>query len=135
MNACNCNTSQLALFRPIFSIDQLPALLKDLTIDEIWKLIKHTTANRVDFQVTYFNVQIVLQLSVMQERLSVVLGNPINSESSTFNNYRAILIHQSIEDKTTASVCHSTNEYLTIATHNLQYVELSGTTLNQNLGI
>ena len=114
--------------------DQLADIVKDLTAEEIRRGTKLTPAIQVGFEATYYEVQIVLEVTVLQEGLSIVLGIPMNSKSSTFDIYRAIPLHQPNEDKTTASVYRFANEFLAIATDNSQYAELSGTTLSQCSG-
>ena len=114
--------------------DQLAAIVEDLTAEEIRRGTKLTPAIQVDFEATYYEVQIVLEVTVMQEGLSIVLDIPMNSKSSTFDVYRAIPFHQSNEDGTTASVYHFSHDFGAIATDNSQYAELSATTLRQCSG-
>ena len=114
--------------------DQLAAIAEDLTAEEIRRGTKLTPAIQVGFEATYYEVQIVLEVTVLQEGLSIVLGIPMNSKSSTFDVYRAIPLHQANEDGTTASVYRFSHEFVAIATGNSQYAELSATTLNQCSG-
>ena len=114
--------------------DQLAAIVEDLTAEEIRRGTKLTPAIQVGFEATYYEVQIVLEVTVLQEGLSIVLGIPMNSKSSTFDVYRAIPLHQPNEDGTTASVYRFSHEFVAIATDNSQYAELSATTLNQCSG-
>ena len=74
--------------------DQLAAIVDDLTAEEIRRGPKLTPAIQVGFEATYYEVQTVLEVTVLQEGLSIVLGRPMNSKSSTFDVYRAILLHQ-----------------------------------------
>ena len=114
--------------------DQLAAIVEDLTAEEIRRGTKLTPAIQVGFEATYYEVQIVLEVTVLQEGLSIVLGIPMNSKSSTFNVYRAIPLHQPNEDGTTASVYRFSHEFVAIATDSSQYAELNATTLNQCSG-
>ena len=114
--------------------DQLAAIVEDLTAKEIRRGTKLTPAIHVGFEATYYEVQIVLEVTVLQEGLSIVLGIPMNSKSSTFDVYRAIPLHQPNEDGTTASVYRFSHEFVAIATDNSQYSELSATTLSQCSG-
>ena len=75
----------------------------------------------------------MLEVTVLQEGLSIVLGIPMNSKSSTFDDYRVIPLHQPNEDGTTASV-YRFSQFVAIATDNSQYAELSATTLSQCSG-
>ena len=110
--------------------DQLAAIVEDLTAEEIRRGTKLTPAIQVGFEDTYYEVQIVLEITVLQEGLSIVLGIPMNSKSSTFDAYCAIPLHQPNEDGTTASVYRFSHEFMAIATDNSQYAELSATTLS-----
>ena len=113
--------------------DQLAAIVEDPTAEEIHRGTKLTPAIQVCFQATYYKVQIVLEVTVLQESLSIVLVIPMNSKSSTFDVYRAIPLHQPNEDGTTASVYRFAHEFLAIATDNSQYAELTATTFSQNV--
>ena len=113
--------------------DQLAAVVEDLTAEEIRRGTKLTPAIQVGFEATYYEVQIVLEITVLQEGLSIVLGIPMNSKSTTFDIYRAIPLHQPNEDDTTASVYRFSHEFVVIATDNSQYAELSATTLSHVL--
>ena len=93
-----------------------------------------TPAIQVGFEATNYKVQIVLEVTVLQEGLSIVLGILMNSKSSTFDVYRAIPLHQPNEDGTTASLYRFSHEFVAIATDNSQYAELSATTLSDCSG-
>ena len=93
-----------------------------------------TLAIQIGFEATYYEVQIVLEVTVLQEGLSIVLGIPMNSNSSTFDVYRAIPLHQPNEDGTTVSVYHFFHELVAISTDKSQYAELIATTLSQCSG-
>ena len=114
--------------------DQLTAIVADLTAEEIRRGTKLTPAIQVGFEANYDEVQIVLETTVLQEGLSLVLGIPMNPKSSTFDVYRAIPLHQPNEDGMTASVYRFPHEFVAIATDNSQYAELIATTLSQCSG-
>ena len=113
--------------------DYFAAIVEDLTAEELRTGTKVTPAIQVGFEATYYEVQIVLEVTVLQEGLSIVLGIPMNSESSTFDVYRAIPLHQPNENGTTATVYHF-SEFMAIPADNSQYAELSATTLCQCSG-
>ena len=117
-----------------FTPDQLAAFIEDVTAEGIQGGTKMTPAIQVGSEATYNEVQIVLEVSVLQEGLSIVLGMAMNSKSSTFDAYRAISLHQPNEDCTIAVVYHFASEFLAIATDNCQYAELSATTRSQCSG-
>ena len=114
--------------------DQLPAIVENLTAEQIRRGTKLTPAIQIGFEATYYEVQLVLEVTVLQEGLSTILGIPMNSKSYTFDVYRAIPLHQPNEDGTTASVYRFPHEIVAIATDKSQYAELSATTLSQCSG-
>ena len=114
--------------------DQLAAIVEDLTAEEIRRGTKLTPAIQIGFEATYYEVQILLKVTVLQETLSIVLGLPMNSKSLAFDVYRAIPLHQPNEDGTTASAYRFYHEFMAIATDNSQYAELSATTFSQCSG-
>ena len=116
-----------------FTPDQLAAIVEDLTVEEIPRGTKLTPALQVGFEAIYYEFQIVLAVTVLQEGLSIVLGIPMNSKSSTFDVCRSIPLHKPNEDGTTASVYHF-SLFVAMATDNSQYAELSVTTLSQCSG-
>ena len=54
--------------------DQVAAIVEDLTAEEIRRGTKLTPAIQVGFEATYYEVQIVLEITFLQEGLSIVLG-------------------------------------------------------------
>ena len=114
--------------------DQLAAIVEDLTAEKIRRGPKLTPAIQVGFEATYYEVQIVLEVIILQENLSIFLGIPMNSKSSTFDVYRAIPLHQPNEDGTNPSVYRFSHGFVAIATDNSQYGELNATTLSQISG-
>ena len=114
--------------------DQLAAIVEDLTAEDIRRGTKLTPVVQVGFEATYNEVQIVLEVIVLQEGPSIDLGIPMNYKSPTFDVYRATPLHQPNEDGTTASVYRFSHEFVAMATDNLQYAELSATTLSQCSG-
>ena len=111
--------------------DQLAAIVEDLIAEETRRGTKLTRAIQVGFEATYYEVQIVLEVTVLQEGLSIVLGIPIPSKSSGLDVYRFILLHQPNNDGTTALVYRFSYEIVAIATDNSKYAELSATTFSQ----
>ena len=58
--------------------DQLAAIDVDLTAEGIRRGTKLTPMIQVGFEATYYQVQIVLEVTVLQEGLSIVLAMPMN---------------------------------------------------------
>ena len=114
--------------------DQLVAIVEDLTAQGIRRGTKLTPAIQNGFEAIYYEIQIVLEVIVLQEGLSIVLGIPMKSKWSTFDVYRPIPLHQPNDDDTTASVYHFSPEFVAIVSDNSQYAELSATILSRCSG-
>ena len=82
----------------------------------------------------YYEVQIVLENSILASGISVLLGIPMNSKSATFKILRANPLYQPNEDGSTASLYQFRHDYLAIATDKSQYAELGVATLQQCSG-
>ena len=76
----------------------------------------------------------VLEVSLFSTGISVVLGVPMNSKSSTFNVYHATPLYQPNDDLTTASLYQLAQPFLAISTDNTQFAELGASTLQQCSG-
>ena len=75
----------------------------------------------------------VLEVSLLTTSISVVLGVPMNSKSSTFNVYHATSLYQPNDDLT-ASLYQLAKTFLPISTDNPQFAELGASTLQQCSG-
>ena len=75
----------------------------------------------------------VLEVSLLTTSISVVLGVPMNSKSSTFNVYHATPLYQPNDDLT-ASLYQLAKTFLPISTDNPQFAELGASTLQQCSG-
>ena len=100
--------------------NRLPEIVHELTMEEVHRGTKLTPAIQVGYEATYYEVQIVLQVSILASGISVVLGIPMNSKSATFNILRAIPWYKPNEDGSTASLYHFRHDYLAIATDKSQ---------------
>ena len=122
-------------FPPSFlTPNQLAEIVKDITSEEIRRGAKVTPAIQAGCEATYYAVQIVFEVTVLQEVLSILWGIPMKSKSSTFDVFRAIPLHQRNEDGSTASVYHFSHELVAIATDNSQYAEVRAPNLIQCSG-
>ena len=109
--------------------NQLSAFVKDYTEEEIRRATKLTPAIQVGFEACHFEVQILFRANVLQV-LSIFLGTPVNSQSSTVDIYRAISFPQYNHDETTASLYIFIKKLFSIATDNSHYADLSGAELS-----
>ena len=84
--------------------NHLAEIVHELTIKEVHRSTKLTPAIQVGYEATYYEVQILLEVSILASGISVVLGIPMNSKSATFKNFRAFPLYQPNEDGSTASL-------------------------------
>ena len=73
-------------------------------MEEVHRGTKLKPAIKVGYEATYYEVQIVLDVSISASGISVVQGKHMNSKSATFNTLRAIPLDQHTEDGSTASL-------------------------------
>ena len=73
----------------------------------------------------------VLEVSLSTTGISVVLGVPMNSKSSTCNVYHATPLYQPNDDLTTASLYQLAQPFLTISIDNTEFAELGASTMQQ----
>ena len=114
--------------------DQLASIVKELANDEILRGTKLSPSIRVGHEAIYYEIQLVLEVTLLSSGLSVVLGIPMNSKSSTFDIYLATPLYQPNADGDTASLYQFSNPFLAISTDNTQFAELGASTLQQCSG-
>ena len=112
----------------------LSQIVNELANDEILRGTKLSPAIRPGQEAIYYEIQLVLEVSLLSRGISVVLGIPMNSRSSSFNVYHATALHQPNDDGDTASIYQLTNPFLAISEDNTQFAELSASTLQQCSG-
>ena len=66
---------------------QLSQIVNELANDEILSGTKLSPAIRPGQEAIYYEIQLVLEVSLLSRGISVVLGIPMNSRSSSFNVY------------------------------------------------
>ena len=114
--------------------DQLASIVKELANDEILRGTKLSPGIGVGHEAIYYEIQLVLEVTLLSGGLSVVLGIPMNSKSSTFEIYLAAPLYQPNADGDTASLYQFSNGFLTISTDNTQFAEMGASTLQQCSG-
>ena len=114
--------------------DQLASTVKELANDEILRGKKLSPAIRCGHEAIYYQIQLVLEVTLLSSGLSVVLGIPMNSKSSTFDIYFATPLYQPNADGDTASLYPFPNIFLAISTDNTHFAELGASTLQQCSG-
>ena len=114
--------------------DQLTSIVKELANDEILRGTKLSLAIRVGHKAIHYEIQLALEITFLSRGLSVVLGIPMNSTSSTFDIYLATPLYQPNADGNTASLYQFPNRFLAISTDSTQFAELGASTLQQCSG-
>ena len=114
--------------------DQLASIVKKRANDEILRGTKLSPAIHVGHEAIYYEIQFFLEVTLLSSGLSVVLGIPMNSKSSTFDVYVATPLYQPNADGKTASFYQFSNPFLAISTDNAQFSELGASTLQQCSG-
>ena len=84
--------------------DQLASIVTELANDDFLRGTKVSPAIRVGHEAIYYEIQLVLEVTLLSSGLSVVLGIPMNSKSSNFDIYLATPLYQSNADGNIASL-------------------------------
>ena len=113
---------------------QIAEIVKELADDEVTRGTKLSLAIRPGFEAIYYEIQLVLEVTLIPRGISVILGIPMNSKSSTFDIYHATPLYQPNNDEKTASLYTFTNPFLAISTDNTRFAELGAHTLQQCSG-
>ena len=117
---------------PQFLLSQENAdTVRTLSQEESYHGTKLTLATEPGFEVVYYEIQLVLEVTLIPRGISVVLGVPMNSNSSTFNVYHATPLYQPIGDNKTASLFQLAKPFLVVATDDSRYAKLDSSTLQQ----
>ena len=113
---------------------QLAKIVQELAAEEFRKGCKLTPAIPSGFEAIYYELQIVLEVTMLPKGISFVLGIPMNSKSATYNVFQAEPLYQPNDDGKTASVYQFPKPYVAIATDNTNFAELAASTLQQCTG-
>ena len=113
---------------------QLAIIVQELAAEDFRKESKLTPALPSRFEATCYELQIVLEVTMLPKGISFVLGNPMNSKSATYNVFQAEPLYQPNDDGKTASVYQFPKPYVAIATDNTNFAELAASTLQQFTG-
>ena len=113
---------------------QLAKIVQELAAEEFRKGSKLTPAIPSGFEAIYYELQIVLEVTMLPKGISFVLGIPMNSKSATYNVFQAEPLYQPNDDGKTASVYQFPKPYVAIATDNTNFAELAASTLQQCTG-
>ena len=110
---------------------QLATIVQDLAAEEFRKGSNLTPAIPSEFEAIYYELQIVLEVTMLPKGNSFVLGIPMNSKSATYIVFQAEPLYQPNNDGKMASVYQFPKPYVAIATDNTNFAELAASTLKQ----
>ena len=113
----------------ILTTNSVAEIVHELTVEEVHRSTKLKPAIQVSYGATYYELQFVLEVSILASGISVVPGIPMKSKSAAFNVLCAIPLDQPNDDGSTACLYQFRHDYLAIATDKSQYAELCVTTL------
>ena len=102
---------------------QLATIVQELAAEEFRKNSKLTPAIPSVFEAINYELQIVLEVTMLPKGISFVLGIPINSKSATYNVFQAEPLYQHNNDGKTASVHQFPKPYVAIATDKTNFAE------------
>ena len=92
---------------------------------------EHTPTKQPGFAAVYYEIQLVLEVTLIPRVISVALGVPMNSKSSTFKVFHATILYQSNGDNKTASMFQLAELFLSVASDESRDAELDNSTLQQ----
>ena len=113
---------------------QLATIVQELAAEDFRKGSKLTLAIPSGFEATYYELQLVLEVTMLPKGIFFVLGIPMNSKSATYNVFHAEPLYQPNDDGKTASVYQFPKQYVAIATDNTNFAEVAASTLQQCTG-
>ena len=120
---------------PQFLLPQeIADIVRRLSEEESYRGTKLTPAIQPGFEAVYYEIQLVLEVTLIPRGISVVLGVPLNSKSSIFNVYHATPLYQPNGDNKTASLFQLAKPFLAVAADDSRYAELDSSTLQQCSG-
>ena len=104
-----------------------------LASDEIIRGTKLSPAIPARQEAIYYEIQMVLEVSLFSQGISVVLGIPMNSKKPS-NVFQATPLYQPNNDGDTVSIYHFSNALLAVSTDNKRFAELDASSLQQCSG-
>ena len=113
---------------------QLAAIVEELATEDFLGGSKQTAAIPSGFEAIYYELQIVLEVTMLIKGISFVPGIPENSKSATYNVFQAEPSYQPNDDGKTASVYQFLKPYVAIATDKTHFAELVASSLHQCKG-
>ena len=109
---------------------QLATILSELASDEIFRGTKLSSAIRPGQEAIYYEIQMVLEVSLFSRGISAVLGIPMNSKKP-FDVFQVTPLYQPNDDGASASIYHISNSLLAVSADNKRFADLDASSLQQ----
>ena len=119
-------------------------IVKELSNDQICRCTKLSPAFQPGYEAIYYEINVVLEVTLLPRGISVVLRIPMNSKSSTFDVYHAIPLYRPNGDNKTASLYQPQKPFLAFSrfaaldscslTDNSRFAALDSSALQQCSG-
>ena len=103
---------------------QLATIVQELAAEEFRKVGKLTPVIPSGFESIFYELQIVLEVTMLSRGISFVLGIPMNSKSATYNVFQGKPLYQRNDDGKTASVYQFPKPNVAISTDNTNFAEI-----------
>ena len=104
-------------------------IVRTLSDEENYRVSKLTPAIQLGFEVVYYGIQLVLEVTLILRDISVVLGVSKNSKFSTFNVYHGTPMYHPNGDNKTVTLFQLAKPFLAVADDDSRYAELDSSTL------
>ena len=108
--------------------------MKESAVEEVRKSTKLTPAITSGFEAIYYELQRVLEVTMLPKSICFVLGIPMNSKSATYNVSQAEPKYQPNNDGKTTSVYQLPKPLVATATDNTRFAVSAASTLQQCTG-
>ena len=112
---------------------QSATLVTELASDEIFRGTKLSPVIRARQQAIYYEIQMVLEVSLLPRGISVVLRIPMNLKKP-FNVFQATPLYQPNDDGDTAFIYQFSNSLLAASTDNKRFDKLNASSIQQCSG-
>ena len=106
-------------------------IMNEIFNDEISRGTILSPAIQRGYEAIYYEINVVLEVTLIPRGISVVLGIPMKSKSSTFDVYHAIPLYQPNGDNKTASLYQLEKPLLAVSTVYSRFAELDSSTKQQ----
>ena len=108
--------------------------MQQVAAEEIRIDSKLTPATPSAFEAIYYELQVVLEVTMFSLGISFVLGIPMNSKAATYKVFKAKHLYQPNDDGKTASLYQFPKPYVATATDKTIFAKLAASTLGQCTG-